>query len=533
MPLGPSDPAFLQARAGIARSGAVRSGYYTPNLMASINGVDVSSSIMRRSMRVHYELNEAPDTAFFTLKPGASSLSAGMPVTIGIGALSHYIFAGQIARATHRRRVQPTATLQAPYIDVECIDWTDLFDQQPVTGEFSGTTVVALAAYLIANYAPTFTYRHLDLSLTTAIDNIAFTNEKLSTCLRRLITRNGGGGFYIDPQKDVHLFGPSGESGLTNPVTLTDSTAQLYGYAFTEDRTQLRNAIIVEGPRTRLLRAIPANSLTGFQIPVEDASRFSGVEAVRIGSKLVLASSPAAQVPVLNGNRLGGKLTSDAAVGATSLSVDNRDWVDDVPGGIPSAFIQFGDQILQVSTVTGAGPYTVTLGSSILGAGSDALQTPLASGADFTAVDAISITTNAVEVILAVDAEVVGRITEEDATSIATAATRDGVGDGRHYHTISDGRLTVTGMIARAQAELALFKDPLITDAVDTRDMNAYPGRILTTNFTVWDTAFNGSRMITAVDLTFPSPDRPPRRQVTASDVRLAEMSDQALTESL
>src|SRR5262245_65956641 len=121
MPLSGSDLAYLQARSGIARSGAVRANFYRPNAVITINGTNRTTKVQWGSVRVYQSRSgDVPDRASFRLIPQAAfTPTEGEIVIIGLGTSENREFAGQILRKTHERRPHN----ETPWIDIECIDW--------------------------------------------------------------------------------------------------------------------------------------------------------------------------------------------------------------------------------------------------------------------------------------------------------------------------------------------------------------------------------------------------------------------------
>src|SRR5574341_2367413 len=103
MPISGSDKALMQARSGIARAGATRSGYYSPNAVILINAVNRTAAI--KEATISLALNDEADTAVLLIRPGAGFVpTEGQDVIIGLGTSVNREFAGQIARVRHRRR---------------------------------------------------------------------------------------------------------------------------------------------------------------------------------------------------------------------------------------------------------------------------------------------------------------------------------------------------------------------------------------------------------------------------------------------
>jgi hypothetical protein len=109
-----------------------------------------------------------------------------------------------------------------------------------------------------------------------------------------------------------------------------------------------------------------------------------------------------------------------------------------------------------------------------------------------------------------------------DAAAQTALATRVG-GDGIHEMFISDGRWSITEATARANAELSLRKDPLVTVSFTSRDPSMQSGRDVT--LTITSPAISGTFKIQRVTITELGLGGPtgfifPLRQVEASSRR-------------
>jgi hypothetical protein len=262
--------ATLQARAGIARVNAMRVGYYTPNTVITIGGVNRTTSVVQNSLRVNKARNDEPDTATFTLQPNTIVPAAGEPVVIALGSVSNRIFAGTVAFVVYARRVGPsTGTFQAPFVHVTCRDWGSLLDRRRVTKSWTATSATNIAIEVITSYTSGFTY----YNVAAGLPEVDFAvNGEAPTVLLRQLSAMVGGGYYIDADRDLHLFGTDGEIYPgTNPLSLTNSRSTLRALSHGQDASQVRTRVVVRGEGSRVIGAVPANATT---IPVENAMAF-------------------------------------------------------------------------------------------------------------------------------------------------------------------------------------------------------------------------------------------------------------------
>lgn len=261
--------AVMQNRAGIARAGATRAGHYTHSTVILINGVNRTTAILPESVRISQYLNDEVDRARFTIKPNVFFAPvAGQSITIGLGTATNAEFGGQVVAVTHRR--VKTATGLSVFYDVDCVDYGRLFDRRLVTQAWYATTIHQIAFDVIDNYTTGFTRNSIATDLDV-IDYFPATNARPSELLRRLANL-ASGGFYVDPARDVHLFGSGGEPNTSSPLTLSNSQASIKGPFFHDGTVaQVRTRVIVEGKGTQTRAVVDVGDTI---IPVEDATIF-------------------------------------------------------------------------------------------------------------------------------------------------------------------------------------------------------------------------------------------------------------------
>lgn len=257
--LSGSQKAYKQARSGIARSGASRSNYFTMNSVLLIGGVDRSAYIDARGIKITQNYNGTPWTCRIALQPKLPFTPVPEQlVYVGLGTAQNRVFAGQILRVKHRRM----KANQGAWIDLECTDFTRFFDAKLVTARFLSTSATEIMRSVVATYCPGFTTLNVVSGLPTIAD-FPITNERPSTVMRRLVEAMGGGGGWIDPYLDVHLFNTVGETGGragTPPAALTNTNLLSEVFAHELDGSQKRTRSITEGKRTRLLLGTPSGT---------------------------------------------------------------------------------------------------------------------------------------------------------------------------------------------------------------------------------------------------------------------------------
>lgn len=513
MPIAGSDRALMQARSGIARAGATRSGYFFCNLVITIGGVTRTSIIHHESVQITQNLNELPDTATFRILPTAGVIpTVGQEVVIGLGTAANREFAGQILRVRHIRREDH----QAPWIEVECVDYTRLFDRRLITSYFENQSATLIVNAIVETYTSGFTHNAVESGLPT-IDFLPATMDRPSQALRRIADLIGGG-FRIDANRDVHFWGSSGESSTrrpTPPQTLTNSLTTLKTFEHGYDASQIRTRIQTEtkGAQTTADVAVGQRA-----IPVEDANAFDDS-----GGTAIIAEYGTFSYGGINTETKGTTASSSAVIGATSLAVTDLGQINGV-GLYPGWLLVGGRQYIYY---TGGSAGNVT---GIPSSGAGSITSAIASGEAVINVHFIASLSSAGVSRAIASGTYVGTLNvTNDTTEQTNLAAIEG-GDGIHEHFISDRRFDEQYAAAIASGDLDAFSAAtgLPRATWETFDMNARPGTQQVINLTVTD-ALSVTLTITSVRVWFPLQNHPPRRSCDASTVRLASFQDIAV----
>ncbi len=518
-PIPPVVPvAGLQARAGIMRAGATRVGYFTPNVVTTINGVNYSAWVARgpgQDMSIDLALNEEPDSARFTLKPGAPAPAAGQLVSIALGAVNHPIFGGQILRVTHRRR----RGNNAPWIDVECSDWLLLFDRRLIYDRWDYLSASDIVRDIVSRWVSGFTALAVqdDLDIIPLFEANGEPPSKVLSRLAALVN----GGHYIDAIRDVHFFGPAGETGPrapTQPLTLANDLISLKGQEGSDvgflhgyDHSQVRTRVIVEGRSAKILTDVPAG-VNSF--PVEFSWMFDPN-----GGKILLGPDV---LDYYHARGVAGTwgaaalVTADAAVGDGSIQVYDNSAI--VAAGTYWFHDEAGNLFFGVVDVFVGS--TLLLGIPDVGYGS--ILVPIPAGTWIYSVDMIDlgVTLTPRDITAGETATVYVQAESGLAGIIAVEG-----GDGVHDYRITDDTLSYDGAASAATAALTRFNTPLLTANWETEDMNAVPGAQQPIALTTTD-PLSATLTITKVSISFPVPNYRPRRICEASTVKVAGLLD-------
>jgi hypothetical protein len=300
MPITGSDVALMQARSGLARSGATRSDYYYANLALTIAGVDRSAKVKKYTTEITDILNDQPDTArmvVFGFTP-----VVGQPIVIGSGSISNRVFGGAITKATSIS--VPKAAKE--FWEISCTDTSWFLNRRLVTKQYSAQAAHLVVIDLIAVYAPDFTVANVMTSSPTLPADIAFKAERLSDAITR-ICKLIGWNWYPDFRQDVHFFDEE-TSQAPNDLTATSTSFEDLNWEPTIE--QVRTRVYVEGGGGTAAAPVAVGATA---LPVDECSWYaSGGGTVVAGSNLITytgrstASGP-------------GNLTGIAASGAGSI----------------------------------------------------------------------------------------------------------------------------------------------------------------------------------------------------------------------
>lgn len=510
MPITGSQMALMQCRSGLERCGATRTGYFKPNAIVSINGTARTSFVEMGSVRVTQQLNDEPDTARFTVKPNTTLVpTPGHTAIVALGHVDGYRdFAGQVVRVTHRRE---QGFIDYPWYDVECLDWSGLFDRRLVQTYYAGMTATDIAKAIVETYTSGFTRFNIQEGLDT-IELITCVLEQPTKALRRLATMIGGG-FYIDAFRDVHFFGPAGESGPrapTAPLELNNTRSTLLAFRYREDRSQLR---------TRMLVDTKGGQTTTDAIATMGALALDDVSNMTISADALINGYGPVGVSLVSPIGAATDTTALVSAGATSIPVTSSAAITPASVGLPGWIKSFdSDQIIYFSGVAGN---TLT-GVPASGPGSVREDIPMNTLVYHLPQIALS---SALTTTVPSGTPVTPFTTVDDAAAQATQAALEG-GDGIHEAVIQDRRFSQSMATALGDADLDAFNDAIDEVEWVTRDMNARVGTRQVVNLTGTD-SYSTTVTITRVDVEYlDAMESPPIRRCAGMIVRPASLRE-------
>jgi hypothetical protein len=549
----PGELAYRYARSGVARSATTRSNYVAiqtaidwivRDSIGNISSVtDIRDLVLLDSLQITQAINDEPDTCSLVLRPQAAPAAipqVGQEIRIGWAPGSTPLFHGYIVTSQSDWRA---LNQQPPWVALHCQDAMWRFDARMVTYRFPNQSVSASIAFLVqsfCNLSPT-TPGPLDFSLAfvgadmPVIPAFDVVNQRPSTVMRTL-TASVGGGFYIDGFM-VHAWANSvSEPNQTNPTPLTVGLSTLHTFRLTQDATQVRRRVLVEGRRTTTLIGYPEISDTAghFGIPVQDATQFTTAPVPPIGAYLT---------------RIGTQWVYGGEPQSVTASGINP------PQGYTAVAYTPGDPQLWMAPMTLAPPDTgwVRVGNQYTSyreivphptiPGAIGLHIPTAANSSYAY---LSLAIPVGELVEWVDHLM--RVypsgyawdprlrPQPTATPVVVLAIAEAPVDSWPplEGFVQDGRYSYAGAQARANADLATFRDPLASAAWDTDDLNAIPGRsqVIALSSGTVNPPIMTTVTITQVAIRFPLPTLPPRRTCTGGSVKPSTFLDLVLTET-
>lgn len=260
----------LYALANIARAGATRSNYHSPQPFLSVGGIHrawthpAGEGVLAQSLTKADQLSGTPDTLTFTARGWVPIEGADVVLTLGSVNNLRREFGGTVLSTTHRYVGKPAAANML--YDVSAIDYTWSLNRYKVSGSYTGATVGAVAASLMAS-APSGYALVVDADIAREfLDQITFTEQALGDALTQLVKRVGGE-YLCDYLKVVHLFFEN--TTITAPTLVNAVHPSLASIQWTRDLSQVATRVYGNFGGSNTLDAIaPGASL----LPVETAA---------------------------------------------------------------------------------------------------------------------------------------------------------------------------------------------------------------------------------------------------------------------
>jgi hypothetical protein len=558
----PGEGAYLWARSGIARSATTRSNYVSVQTSIDwivrdflgniVSTTDLSGLILLDSLRISQAINDEPDTCSFTLRPQAAPATVprvGQEIRIAWAPGASVLFHGFIVQTQDDWRAN---NLQPPWVAIQCQDPMWRFDARIVTYTFPAQSVSASIAFLVHWFcnSPWAPAGHpLDFSTAfvqpgmPSIPAFDVVNQRPSTVMRTLMA-SVGGGFYLEGF-DLHAWaGSLSEPNRPDPQPLTVGLKTLHAFRRSEDATQLRHRVLVEGRRASTLIALPAMTTHDEQflgVPLSDATIFPLPSAptdrylARLGTQWIYVEQPVS-VTANGAQPPQGRVQMAFVPGSFGLRLDP---IKTLPP--PNGWIRVGNQyaryegynqdpllvVWELRLVSAVGPGALAYG---------VLTEPIAVGETVEWVDAaLKIHQHGLwfgETGSSSTGDDFLRAHPVDTPLVTLAVPQENPALWPEGF-VQDGRYSYAGAHARAESDRVAFENPVLSVEWETDDLNALPGReqVIALSSAAVNPPINTTVTILRVELSFPLRTLPPRRRCTGGTVKPSTFLDLAVTE--
>ena len=209
----------------------------------NINGVDKTSSIDRKSLKIDNILTRQIDRCKFIMRKYGNTHTyvptVGREVTVYDGTTK--VFGGNIVKITQRSR-----SYKLIEFEVECHDYGRQLDRYLINDSFENQTIADIIDYIITDKGldtAGFTTNNVDCSHTVAY--VGFKYETFSSVLTQLADLINYD-WYVDYDKDIHFFA---KDKTPAPFDIQDDNGSYIfeSLVIRRDNSQVRNVIYVRG----------------------------------------------------------------------------------------------------------------------------------------------------------------------------------------------------------------------------------------------------------------------------------------------
>lgn len=257
--------AYLQARAGIARSGVTHTGWTPPNVVCKIAGTDRTGSILNTAespWAITLRADGTPSTFQFVTKDFTPTV--GQAVTITYATPTDYLFTGVILQRQATPISPSSAALHWVCTAIDDRWLMDRYDR--VLESYLSRGVGSIVADILARFTDGgFRVGYCPSSLGTL--TIELTRETVSGAIERIARAVGAVWRVTNRVVDVYVTYP--EAAL---ATVTQAEILAGSFTYQDDLTQVRTRAVFAGRGSTTTSAVAAGAST---IPVADLSPFS------------------------------------------------------------------------------------------------------------------------------------------------------------------------------------------------------------------------------------------------------------------
>jgi hypothetical protein len=208
----------------------------------TIGGVDKTTTVTFKTFRKRDNLNQQVDTCTFDInRKGSETYTPEVGDEVVVTRDAVIIFGGVILRIDERVEASTIITYS-----VECADYSQYLKRHLVTERYTATTVGDIIDNLVA------TYTTVGDGITTTgvvggqtIESFSFNRLTVADCLQKLADALSFV-WYVGYDKSIHFF-PKNEELAPYGLTDTSSNYIYDSLSITEDISQVRNSVLVQG----------------------------------------------------------------------------------------------------------------------------------------------------------------------------------------------------------------------------------------------------------------------------------------------
>lgn len=209
-------------------------------MQITIAGTDRTSLIDWPSVRCRQVLTKSSDELNFRIKKfGTKNYTPAVNDEVIFTHNSVRIFAGYIVKVTND--IKGLAQFQ----NVIVKDYSYILENQLISKTYTSTTVAAIIADIMANYAPAG-FTTAGVNANVAVTKMIFNYISISQCFKKMADLLKGYEWYVDYNKDIKFF-PAGT--VSAPFGLTDTNGKFIkdSLELTSDISQLANDVTIRG----------------------------------------------------------------------------------------------------------------------------------------------------------------------------------------------------------------------------------------------------------------------------------------------
>ncbi len=244
-----------------------------------------SRNVRKKGFRVDLKKNNTPATATFQMIAHLSEdiepeIDDEVSITLEKeDTTTEKVFGGRVLK------VQPEEESKGFRVyTVTCIDYTrDANKGEPIAEIFRDQTGNEILTYLLANYPQLSGFTMTNANATETIDNLFCDHLKFTDVLAEIAQRTGLD-YYIDPNKDIHIFTP-GEEASSIGIDEVEGAFQKGTMKIKKEGDKIVNWVLVEGGEYDANETESENfTADGSQTEFNLDGRYSGVTVTVAGT---------------------------------------------------------------------------------------------------------------------------------------------------------------------------------------------------------------------------------------------------------